>query len=1416
MATDHNFKVKKGLDVLGGDVNLGDGFAYKIDGTTVVDSSRNLTNVNDIAASKITIDDRLIIDGAAFYDNSTNGNNKGFRIGGAGLVPTNGSGTQTDNLVDIGTSSYRFNDLHLSGEMSANTGHTAGKFAVMSTAVHGSYDFYNNGSTYLNGAVIIDDALDLTGSNRALKIAGTTVIDSSRNLTNIGTISSGAITSTGNVKGASLETNHTITFDYNDHFFQAGTGSVYFKDSGGSSLGGITSNGFNTAYNYQVGGAAVIDSSRNLTNIAAAAFGQAVSAMDSTNLDIESAGHVSIRSSSGLFFGITTNNYNSWKGKIWNNNTSTMQINAQALNFNNSGYGSSTFFLSNSTGFDIRTGGLLINQTTVIDSSRNITNVVDITSSGRLTATKDDNVLDLRSATNGSGVNIRFCDNGTNGDGGQKGYLTHNHSDSVSYGSGASFIFSTTEATMTVLADGKLMFKEGLYVKPGSGTGAGTQIIDSSGIWKGGINASSSTSDGFKWTVTDSAAENNFNALHLDYNLSGSNTFSGDKTHVGFRLDVDSSATGGGSAEEHRVYGIYSDTRVSGDSDQVYAIYGLARADNFGTGNYVNNIRGVYGLSQAHQDAGIISANVGNYGNAQNSSSGSGQTTNTYGAYNVAGAYSTSSYNDSNYYGSWNIAQVTSTQTANINSVTGVFAEVQLDNTANALTIDNAYVVQAQYDENDDGDLHTVTNGYLLYGNYAGTQPTNAYGIYIDDDVRNVFKGPVELKDGAVGSPGLTFYNDRDSGLYRVGSNQLGFVTGGGLNLSVDSGGITVFGGSAAWNETTQGSTPGSIHLDPENATNDYGSAITWGASDTSSGTNAHAGIYVRSDGNYGTKMYISTTDSYASGSKTAVKIDHSGHVEIKRGNLYLTPGRMFNIDGGPSTPAYSFNNDSDTGIYRNASNDFGFTTAGTSRFRINNDGLAADSNSNIRGGTDSGIYTYHSSIGGFILKPGGAQYATSTSTVTGACKIEFPSAVYAGNDMISFWVDIYDYRGNTMTSYFIGGYIYQTEGNNEWVNVSAMCIANESNTTTAARTVRFGVQSSKHCVWIGDTDDTWQYPQVVVRDFQAGYAANIDHWADGWGVSFVTTLGTVDDTVSNTAIRIGNEVGDVSVRRDLYLEGNTNRSQLGMKANGATRGYLYANTSNEIGFLDAGGHWGIRHTNDQGTTFFTDNTTESAAIGADLVSGSFGSMVVKDTKSGWAGYSINNRVVFMHDNANTSGIYNDVNNHWMVATKNGGEVELYHNGSLKMQTTSSGIDVTGNVTHDGLTMTSGTDVDQLYTVTDSLTITTSWQNTSINYNDLSTGTYIIQVYVHDHGSGGAHYNEYYSGMMSWYSGTTNSTEFDELALHRAGHAPNDKIIFLRTLRTASNASPNLVLQIRGNYTRTAAANYVFKLRRMI
>ena len=65
------------------------------------------------------------------------------------------------------------------------------------------------------------------------------------------------------------------------------------------------------------------------------------------------------------------------------------------------------------------------------------------------------------------------------------------------------------------------------------------------------------------------------------------------------------------------------------------------------------------------------------------------------------------------------------------------------------------------------------------------------------------------------------------------------------------------------WNETTPGLTRGALHFDPAGSGADNtGNAITFGASDRLTGTNAQAGIYTRSDGAYGTKMYFATTDS--------------------------------------------------------------------------------------------------------------------------------------------------------------------------------------------------------------------------------------------------------------------------------------------------------------------------------------------------------------------------------------------------------------------------------------------------------------------------------------------------------------------------------------------------------------------------
>jgi hypothetical protein len=147
---------------------------------------------------------------------------------------------------------------------------------------------------------------------------------------------------------------------------------------------------------------------------------------------------------------------------------------------------------------------------------------------------------------------------------------------------------------------------------------------------------------------------------------------------------------------------------------------------------------------------------------------------------------------------------------------------------------------------------------------------------------------------------------------------------------------------------------------------------------------------------------------------------------------------------------------------------------------------------------------------------------------------------------------------------------------------------------------------------------------------------------------------------------------------------------------------------------------------------------------------------------------------------------------------------------------TARGATTSAVITHGGLAMSTGTNVDQVYSVTDTLTLSTSWQDTSVNAAELSTGSYVVQVYVEDSGVGGGHYATYYTGMMSWFSGNTNEASADEIVLHRAGHASNSGILFLRVLRTFNADAADLKLQIAGNTANTGTSTYTFKFRRLI
>ena len=119
--------------------------------------------------------------------------------------------------------------------------------------------------------------------------------------------------------------------------------------------------------------------------------------------------------------------------------------------------------------------------------------------------------------------------------------------------------------------------------------------------------------------------------------------------------------------------------------------------------------------------------------------------------------------------------------------------------------------------------------------------------------------------------------------------------------------------------------------------------------------------------------------------------------------------------------------------------------------------------------------------------------------------------------------------------------------------------------------------------------------------------------------------------------------------------------------------------------------------------------------------------------------------------------------------------------------------------------------------ISKSLTLKTDWQDTGIAGDNLTSGTYIIQVSGLTTNSTGF-YSEVYSGIMTWFADMTNSTTADEIPLHNAGHADNGNEIYLRTIRssTGSDNSGRLKLQIAAKAAGTKADTIIFKFRRMI
>lgn len=156
-----------------------------------------------------------------------------------------------------------------------------------------------------------------------------------------------------------------------------------------------------------------------------------------------------------------------------------------------------------------------------------------------------------------------------------------------------------------------------------------------------------------------------------------------------------------------------------------------------------------------------------------------------------------------------------------------------------------------------------------------------------------------------------------------------------------------------------------------------------------------------------------------------------------------------------------------------------------------------------LSGGTMTGYLGFNSN---YLQKPR-ADFRTTTDVYTGALTVTLPASI--GNTMVSMWIDVYNYATDTSFSVHVGGYTYN---NSTWANSPFGMVYG------ADHVIRLGHNGTNFVIYIGETNTTWHYPQVSVRDVIIGYTPSYVNWVNNFAISFNTSLSTITATLSNKA----------------------------------------------------------------------------------------------------------------------------------------------------------------------------------------------------------------------------------------------------------------------------------------------------------
>ncbi len=178
---------------------------------------------------------------------------------------------------------------------------------------------------------------------------------------------------------------------------------------------------------------------------------------------------------------------------------------------------------------------------------------------------------------------------------------------------------------------------------------------------------------------------------------------------------------------------------------------------------------------------------------------------------------------------------------------------------------------------------------------------------------------------GLVASPVYSFATDTDTGIYNIAADQIGFATAGVNRMTVNNVGVTIPNLSAT-NLSTTNFTPTRVR------TSSLGTVT---APAYSFNTDTNTGIY-----SAGAEQI-----NFATAGVNRMTVNTAGVTIPVLSSTTTTATTMVPTyvrggSGAATTPVYSFNGDTDTGIYNAGVNQIGLATAGVNRMTVNTVGV--------------------------------------------------------------------------------------------------------------------------------------------------------------------------------------------------------------------------------------------------------------------------------------------------------------------------------------------------------------------------------------------------------------------------------------------------------------------------------------------